>query len=118
MDNRFSDEERAFFKKLRDERAGGWLTILLPFLLFFMIAVDVVYGNSISREVLLSPYAIIGIIGISLLYMASQVVTELRVRKQYLAQRSPKSISFIIFRIVLYVVVALGIYWVFVALLM
>lgn len=111
MDNRFSDEERAFFRKLKDERSSGWLTVLLPLLLFFLIAADAYYGNSVPGELLFSPYVIIGIIGLSLLFLASQVITELRFRKQYLSHRSPKSISFMFLRIGLYVTIALAVYW-------
>jgi len=111
MDNRFSDEERAFFRKLKDERSDGWLTLFLPVLLFFIIAADMYYASSTSGEPLFSSNLIIGIIGLSLLYLAFQVITELRFRKQYLSQRSPKSISFMVVRIGFYVTFILGIYW-------
>lgn len=69
------------------------------------------YANSTSGEALFSSNIIIGIIGFSLCYLAFQVITELRFRKQYLSHRSPKSISFMILRIGFYVTFTLGIYW-------
>ena len=112
MDNRFSDEERAFFRKLKDERSNGWITILFPLLIFLIIVVDIYSGNSTPSELLFSPYIIIGIVGFCLLYLASQVISELRFRKHYLSHRSPKSITFMFLRIGFYLVVAIGFYWV------
>lgn len=111
MDNRFSDEERAFFRKLKDERSNSCLAILLPVLTIIILVVDIYLGDGTPGDLLFSPFTILGIISLSLLCFTSQLVTELRFRKQYLSHRSPKSITLMFVRIGFSVAVVLGVYW-------